>query len=151
MNYEVMAAKKRAVLLGEWGEASSVPYPPLSSLCLFLLSHPAVPRPFVTEEPGAHIIQPRRGVCNERFNCMLFLKGSFRKSVYVTEHFYCFQVFREPFTKPALDCFLWKRYDCEGLDPIQNRWLWKLFPFSVIFEVKIAIFYLKEMFITLAN
>ena len=75
----------------------------------------------------------RRGVCNKRFNCMLFFNGSFRKSVYVTEHFYCFQVFREPFTKPALDCFLWKRYDCEGLDPTQNRWLWKLFPFSVTF------------------
>ena len=30
----------------------------------------------------------RRGVCNKRFNCMLFLKGSFRKSVYVTEHFF---------------------------------------------------------------
>ena len=60
MNYEVMAAKKRAVLLGEWGGACSVPSPLLSSLCLFLLAHPVVPRPFVTEERGAYIIQPRR-------------------------------------------------------------------------------------------
>ena len=146
-----MAAKKasRAIRRMRSGLFSPLPSPLLT--LSFSSCSPCCSTPFFAEEPGAYNIHPRRGVCNKRFNCMLFFNGSFRKSVYVAEHFYCFQVFREPFTKPALDCFPWKRYDCEGLDSTRNRWLWKLFSFSVIFLVKVAVFYLKEMLITLAN
>ena len=86
MNYEVMVAKKRAVLLGEWGGAFSVPYPPLSSphfaffFLVTLLFRGPSSLSSVVRISYSLVELTRGGVCNKKLTVCYFSMPRFVKA-----------------------------------------------------------------------